>query len=506
MSGVPVGLDHERIREEHDRSATDALLTTFQHPEAIEGDWRSAARTLMWLEDPRADDRLIAMLEDRTYPAERRALAGKILRSGYFTADADRLRSWWQTGDIELQRHALRCMKPDMSAIVESVAADPRHPLYRDAITTLAQFFDMPRFQVLKVQALRHEDPAVRCEAAWALLWDEPVIAERPLIDALLDPDPRIAVQVADTLQYYPSQRAWKALWNLGASRDDELGAKARESATVISGDFLGRLTCSDDRTRDYLRQWLQPIWEPLEFEEEEVVPDPPSPSSPPPTSPVLSANEILDLIESPSFGRTSDIMHSLNWGTFVGDEREQLRRRLPSHPDPFVRDVACTALSAWGDQDELLNLASDPSAVVRKSAMYCLGETSPLSSRIAMFARERLTDLSTAGWHSIETLRVYVRSADPIESTPWLESIARDRERSSGLRTAAVQHIVELNRADVLVSLLPLLLEPPPVHWGFTIELLRGSSTFGLAPPGVDGLLQIDNVDVQKAIAPFVA
>src|SRR5262249_28707391 len=150
------------------------------------------------------------VLTDTNYPDNIREAAGEVLRGIGVSQDHDILRAWWNSGDPVLRVHALHSMELDNADLIEQVVSDLSHPLYGNAISCMSFNFELPRHTKSKIKALTHANPDVRERAANCLLWDEPVTAETPLIFATYDSVSAVAEAACNTLEYYPTQRAFR--------------------------------------------------------------------------------------------------------------------------------------------------------------------------------------------------------------------------------------------------------------------------------------------------------
>lgn len=192
-------LDLDHIEATEDRSFTFALLARLGEPGVLP--------LLLALDDPRAHEPLLRLLEDHTANPAAREAAGEILLASSEGVHRHEALRWWATGDELLRGQALFAMEVEDAAIVVPVAEDPGHPLHRHAIEAMEWGFEAPRFQAVKIAALDHPDPKVREAAAEVLLWDEPVAAEEALLRCAGEADPHVACAALNTLRYDPTRR-----------------------------------------------------------------------------------------------------------------------------------------------------------------------------------------------------------------------------------------------------------------------------------------------------------
>ncbi|WP_437579639.1 HEAT repeat domain-containing protein [Sorangium sp. So ce887] len=511
-----VSIPHEEIQSAEDRSWTERLLGWLVLPELPAAERDEIATTLERVEDPRAEARLTCIVEARELPEAAREAAGAILRSAGNPPGGARLRAIWAGGDALLRRHAMLLMGRAEADIVEPVARDPAHPLHKEAIEALAFDFSEPRFQALKIAALEHPDADVRKVAADALLWDEPVAAEAPLLRAAADPAVDVAIAALDTLHYYPTQRCLRAVAALCGHPDERVRAAAGRCAFEIREDrFRWALDRADPAERRRLLAWMDPVRHLLGIPEDDAVPRTDDPATHariyPPGSDRgsdvdLETAELVALyadLDGCWADRKSRFSERFRAERYAAD-RGVLTAFLVGHPDPWIRERSAALLAAWGEHRALLGLTHDPAFHVKKSAMYWLGQLSA-NRALAAPAWEHLGELGTTGTHALETLNTYVAHARKEDSIPRLLTLARSDGREP-VRCGAVDALAKLGARAEIEALLPLLAEPPQVTWGTHIALLRACRPLGLHPGRCDALRAVDNIDVQIALVRMMA
>jgi HEAT repeat protein len=158
-------------------------------------------------------------------------------------------------------------------------------------------------------------------------------------------------------------------------------------------------------------------------------------------------------------------------------------------------------ALQAWQDVPGLADLLRDPEFLVRKSAMYALGELPPKPG-IAKMAWDYLHRPDVLGVHASETLATLVRHADPAAAERWLSWIAGDHGRGEGLRVTALEKLAGLGAAEQVTQLTGLLRQPPEVTWALHIALLEAVANLDLPVPDIRTLREVDHLCIQEAIA----
>lgn len=501
---MPAGVPHEQIREAQDRSWTARLLEILVDPGVPEAEREETSRTLDGLEDPRAEAPLGRILGDRSRPPLLREAAGSILRS-WGAVDRAELRRCHREGDRVEQRHALLAMDHGEADLVEPIARDPDHPLFREAILALEWGFQEPTFQALKIAALSHADPRVRQVAAEVLVADEPVAAEEALIGATHDADDAVAAAAADTLQYYRSRRALVRLGEMRL-RGGAPGMLAEDSFEVVRWAFERAVQRAQGAAREALVGWMRPVWDLLVLERQGsghdglAVDEDPAPAARA-LVPIAAAELVAELSDPDGpWAEKKRRLGSADPATIEGPDRARLVGLLATHPDAGVRHEGASLLAAWDEQEALLALVDDPRFVVMKSAMFHLGRTTP-SPAVARRALDHLRDPRAAGTHAYETLLTYVAHAPPAEAVPLLYRLVGDDDRES-VRYHAVRALVKLGATREIARLLPLLAAPPDVTWGVHLALLDACERLDLPPRGLDFLRRADDVDVQAALA----
>lgn len=387
-------IPYDEITAKADRRWTSRLMGRLVALDLPDDEFDDLVGALQAVADPRSFGLLETVLTNTAWPARVREAAGSTLRGLHHAAldvPADKLRRWWLEGDAVLRRHALLSMDgaacPD---VVVRVASDPAHPLQAEALGHMVWEFDLSRHEAVKIAGLSHPDAKVRAAAACVLLWDEPVAAEGPLIEATRDPEPEVAAEATNTLEYYPTLRVVCRLRQLL----DHADAKVREGATdsygSIRNELLLRLRDPDRQVADHVRSWLRPVWDVLGFTGQELRPDEDegTPARREEPIEVVPVTDLLALLADPDASPLvlGDRLRSNGWGLYGGDERRWLRPVLLTHADQLVRQQAAWAFAEWRDAGGLLELAKDADFLVRKSAMYNLGQLPP-TPRIAEMA-----------------------------------------------------------------------------------------------------------------------
>ena len=490
-------IPHEQIRETQDRSWTQPLLERLVAPGLESEELDEIARTLARLADPRAEASLLAVVEDPARPQATREAAAEALSETAWRPDGARLRRWWAEGDDWLRARALLEAGSAEADLVVPVAADPDHPLHRYAIRSMAFEFDAPAHQSLKVRALSHPDPGVRIAAADALVWDEPLIALEPLLQAAADPVPEVAIAALETLVYYPSRRCLLALAALRSRVEGPVLARLDETLDQLVGDLMRALEwwCSPP-AKPRLRAWMAPVAHLLPPEEEPERAPPAPPRVAPPEPERRAAELIADYagLDGPWAERIERFPRRMS-----APELALATPFLLGHPDADLRQRSCVLFEAGDAHDALLRLARDPVFQVRKAAVYHLGGCTP-APEAEQFLWSHLQEPGTESMHAQETLVAWVAHAPRALALERLPRLAREDPREQ-VRYRAVGALDRLEARAEIEALLPILAEPPAITWAVHVALLDACRRLDLRAP-VQGLGEVDDLHVALALA----
>lgn len=503
-------LPYTEIIDNADRRWTFRLLERLRSSSLPGDELEKLIEALAWLSDPRSFTPLEEILTNLRQPAAIRKAAGAILRGLKYTAldvPEKTLRHWWEEGDLILRRHALLCMGHCCRDIILQVASNSQHELQAPALYRMEFFFDRPEHQDVKIAALAHPDPKVRETGAYVLLMDEPIKAERPLMALTSDAVPEVAAEACHTLRYYPSLRTLRCLHGRLNHPVETVRKEAVESFEDIRQTILHKLRSRQPHVVRCLQKWLQPLWDVLAFSDEELTPD--NEDRPSLTRERIEyripSTELLSLLADPDVSPKAlqGRLASIHWGGYDAGDRRQLRPALLRHKDQLVRAEAARCLAAWQDEEGLVTLLQDKNFGVRKTAMYYLSQLPP-TSRVVELAWQHLGRTDTLGVHATETLGTFVHHAEPVLAVSRLANIASDIGQRESLRTAAVEHLVNLDAVAEIKGLVTVLTEPPTVTWALHIALLGAIREMDLPRPEIEHLRPVDNLHMQEAIAQF--
>lgn len=502
-----LALPYEQIRQVGDRAWSQRLLARVTDVDLSDAEDEELVGTLAALSDPRSVPALVALLGDRSAHAIVRERASAILLRLVWGGDAstEQLLAWWAAPDVILRRHALSCMSGDQCAeIVSRIAADPTHPLQALAITRMHHGFDTPEYEAIKIRALGQPEPEVRCAAATALLWDEPVAAEAALLDALRDREPCVVAAAAGTLRYYPTRRAFSAIFDLRRNCPESLIADVEEAYRDLRTSFLQPLLASTPKVREHVSRWLEPISHLLTFTPEELEPGadrPESVAEPAPRQP-RSADWIVRRLADPdmSIDERQALFRGTEWASCEMKDRAALRACFLRHDDVLVREGSTEVFRRWGDVDALVTLLDDGAYLVRKSAMYALGQLPP-DSGIAHLAWTYFHERRIRGTHALEALACHVHHARDHDVNSRLFELASSTTEAENIRAQSIGHLMQHGALRELELILPRLGEPPAVTWAFHLALLEAAAKCRLTVPNLAALADVDNLYIQQAL-----
>lgn len=142
------------IKETEDRSWSLRLVEALAC--GAESNRGSIVEALSKVADRRTEQPLLALVLDPRKPSGVRKAASDVLfRIGSYETTEERAQ-WWASNDPVIVRHALLMTEPADAARVKTVAADPLHSLYHEAVRAM-EFWEPPEFQRLVMRALDHK-------------------------------------------------------------------------------------------------------------------------------------------------------------------------------------------------------------------------------------------------------------------------------------------------------------------------------------------------------------
>jgi hypothetical protein len=378
------------------------------------------------------------------------------------------------------------------------------HPYYEESIYKLEFAWEEPRFQRLKVEALKHPSSDVRYAAAEVLHWDQPVISEDALLTAAREDEVRVADMAADTLRYYCSQKVLIALDALRKDGRAELKDRYEDSFFEVHERFIDRVPSELLQNSSQFQAWIAPVRHLLNFpadaDERTFREHQPGVDR---VNYWLSADEIIEDLGDPDgeWSSKKDRWYAFRWWHgFSVNEQDQLSDFFVNHFDSFVREHSAFVLANWLRTKHLLQLASDSDFGVRKSAVYNL-RVLPKNTNIGNMLWDLLFDAKTCGTHARETFESFVKHA-PLEGlNQKLVGLAINDERESVCR-AAISELCKRKACDELRTLLPLLERDPQITWSVHASLVDACGGFKFEIPYLAKLQEVDDLYLQMSLA----
>lgn len=493
--------DHARIRDEQDRSFTTALVDALETLDPASDAWSDAVVSLRHLEDYRSIEPMRRFVHDRRRPVTARKDVAEALAGFDLTSTSAERITWWQSGDEAIQCLAMRLMERSEAPIVLATAVDAVHPLQAVAVATLEWGFEAPEFQEAKEAALRSARPDVREAAAYTVSWDEPLTAEPKLQELLSDEHPDVARAAAYALQYFPSLSTLEHLRRHRGMASADAERQLAESIDYLEWSIEDELARCDPEQRRALQAWVDAIgFQPQPSNSEEHARESTAPAATRDLGTPFDQRGFEDALDTTtgSFRSKSQVLHAIQWDAVPTDQRPPLADRMARHPDPEIRIIATRPLATWNEGDRLAALMDDPHAVVRKCAMYGLGEVAP-DRRFAGLAQQRLAN--RAGTAATEALATFAHHSPPAERVAVLLDRATTSDQFD-VRAAAVRLLAATGAKDQLAQVLPVLDHPPFTTWDVHIALLETEAARAANPARLAELVDVDNIHVAAAAA----
>ena len=510
----------EEISQSQDRAWSFRLLQTLKEGADLSEDCLDKlSRTLAALDDPRLLQPLTEMVLDRTLPdVIRRAASDALCDCTSFDTTVETAREreqWWKNGDEIIQRHAVKMAEREEEDLIVSLAENPDHPLHGAAIDKLG-FWEEPRFQKLAMAALNHKEPAVRAIAARAVLWEQPVEAERRLLELATETEPRVVMAALETLAYCASLEILLTLNHLcKTTADEEMTAVYKNVFNYVADEFKGCLVdqpWDSEAARNYFENWVQPARELLEREGllKEQAEEPEKGS----TNQINRIEKddfeldvdwiISDLSEEDGkwLEKTCRYYHIDSFENFSPAERERLLHFLSRHPDPKVRGIAVGACKVWQHNDQMLILLKDRNWVIKRSSVYNCRFLPP-DQKLAEELLLILKDKNTSNAMAREAMESYLVHRPESDLRDWLLELALQDERPS-VRDNAIRELKLTDAKDHVEKLLPILAEPPCNTWSLHIDVIEACTALKIPIPAsyLEPLFSVDNLYLQEALA----
>ncbi len=508
----------EEISQSEDRSWSFRLLQTLKEGRDLSEDYLDKlSKTLAALDDPRLLQPLTEMVLDRTLPDVVRRAASDALCDCTTLETTEERRQWWKNGDEIIQRHAVIMAEREEEDLIVSLAENPDHPLHGAAIDKLG-FWEEPRFQKLAMAALNHKDADIRETAAEALLWEQPVEAERRLLELAAEPKCGAALAALGTLNYCASLEILLTLAELAShTTDEEMRAEYKHTFHNVVDEFKRYLidqTWDSEAARAHFEKWVQPARELLEKEDLLRAPE----AEPAKQSTAQVSHQEQDNLDfevdkiisdlSEEDGKWRDKLYKYRpfdvgkFETFSAAEREKLLHFLTTHQDPKVRELAVDACRHWQRSDFMLALLRDHTCIIKKlSAYYC--QFLPPDQKLAEELLLILKNKNSSSTMAREVMESYLVHSPESDHRDWLLDLAMHDERPSVRETASSQ-LFFADAKEHIEKLLPILAEPPCNTWSLHIGIIESCTALKIPIPAsyLEPLFSVDNLYLQEALA----
>ncbi|MVU81474.1 hypothetical protein GPX89_30065 [Nocardia sp. ET3-3] len=445
---------------------------------------------------------MLAAVFDTALPEPIRNRASRVLDGFDDTTTGEQRRNWWASADPVVRRHALRFMTRAEADLLVPVASDDTHPMQATAVLSMSFGFEEAEFVPVLVGALAHLDPEVRRAAVEACFWSEPIAAEPGLLAAACDETVELAEAALDTLRYYPTQRVLRGVAELRTGEDERI----REAATITFDDlrdtFESAVTIGDAKDVALLREWMRPVYDLVAWPDQMSVREPGVPRGSRRPA-VMPEPELVALLDDPDADREEleRALRACDWTGYDPGARSRTAARLMAHPNPLVREIGCSALADWDRAHNLMTLAEDRSANVRKMAIYCLSLL-PADPAVGELAWRLLPTVT--GTAAQEMVQTYVAHVGDVAVDRLVELVRSDPREA--VRYESIHALTKLNAVKEIHALSDLLAQPPGVHWGIHTALIACLSTLDIRVPIPSHLAAVDELHLQSALAEYTA
>jgi HEAT repeat protein len=505
--------DFDSIRERGDRAHSLELLKALRDPSLDSDVAHQVVRTLVELDDPRCLVTLRAIAEDTSVEVAVRTRAVSVLCESLAHPTGDDLRRWWTSGEDLLRSAALPLMDRSEADVLEAVFDDPTSVWLPEALHAIAFGFQEPIWQQRKITCLSHHDPKVRTAAARSVFWDEPLLAEAPLLALLADDDPQVAAHAAGSLAYYPSREVALALAATGYP-DVLRNSQSPDPSDGVLDSFRWVLT-EETEVAAQMRDWMGPVaaLPGLALEaaavgsglgaQQSVVAEAGTRLGLRNDDAITWSETLLDRVNNPDEPLQPLLadLRLLDAESIPAAQRMRVVATMCRHADANLRERGAVLASQLDLAEPIVELLNDPCVTVRKTAVYYAHDLSQ-NALIAEKVIALLDGGEVASTQGREALRTWVRHVDPVLAQRRLIRFARDDQRES-IAVGAIEELVTLeDPRDALQRLVGLLQRPALVTWAGHITLLDAYARLGISPGDIDHLRVVDNVWLATAIA----
>lgn len=514
----------EEIIETKDRSWSFPLLKELRNSiDPTEDALEKLTKALIALEDYRLIEPLLEIVLDGSLAAKVREAASLTLCAYCTVETAEERAKWWQDGDETIKRHAMRMAKKEEAELVVAIAKDPLDPLFCEALKKLGEWTE-PHFQELLIQALDQVQPKFRAIAAKALIWEQPVRAEKRLLEIAMEADKEAAKAALQTLCYCVSNELLLKLAELTekppykclkAEYENAFGWVAKEFNFFLHDHYW-----ESEAARQYFENWCRPAKQLLEVRsisrkreqsasaqstsKENDCPSAEA-NTPEKNNYELDVDKIIaDLSdESGKWREKGERYFNIDGFTeFKEHDQDRLLKFLAESPDPGVRELAVETCKVLKNSEHIQALLKDKCHRVRRRSI-CQCKYLERNEQIALILLSIIIDQNTESSMAIETLESYFVHASIIGQADWLLGLALYDKRPE-VRRVAVNRLRELDAKEHSKKLLAILTEPPCNTWYLHIAVIENCLYFNIEIPFsyLEPLMTIDNPSLQEAVA----
>jgi hypothetical protein len=486
---------YESIQESADYSWTPKFIDAIASGECSESDLECINETLAHLNDWRAIAPLMELLLNTRLPERVRIAASDALVGLPTSETAAQRRQWWESGDPVLMRHTVCVGEGTEQDIFVSIAGDPEHPLFNDALAAL-QYYEYAEYMDILIKALSHPDETVRKTAAHGLIWDESWWAEEGLLKVAAEDSEDVACEALDTLAYYRSTRVLAGLAELIERGRSELKDAYESTFEWVREAIADSLERAEADERPYLLEYLGPVLHLLEAQGEEEEEDSecdcssdescsstssmsgsdsssPSGSAREESASYTTAQSAIDVLEAGGFceGRRYSLHREIKWQEFSEADRSIMVEYLANHESPTIRDFGVDAFFEWQMFDRLTACIDDLVFFVARSAFYKL-KSLPRDESLA----PRLWKLIESGRWSSSALSELFDSFLVHAPEDGLDDLMVDlfwNDTRDWVKLRAIRTLADRERFSILESFIPYLEREPLVTWSVHAELI---------------------------------
>ncbi len=257
-------------------------------------------------------------------------------------------------------------------------------------------------------------------------------------------------------------------------------------------------------------KSWLIPVWDILQFSEDNAAEDTGSETAVSPTTKEAKTrrtlNEIIARFDDADglWADRRSFVSTMDLGAWSRNEQRRFIKFVTDHSDWSVREVCCKALAELNAGDALLQLLYDPVFCVRKNAAYYIRKTTR-DERITTRLWDMLVNEHIGSAHAQEVLESYVVHSVASNLDDQLYELASGDLRES-VRITAIRALSERESRNHVRALVPILSSEPLITWAAHRVLLEACFDLGIAVTQARELCEVDDLSLQVALAEMLA